>query len=140
MSALDCISLPAATRDALACETPRKGSGGCSPCGAMSAEQRHILALFTCARAMHHGVSAATIASEAELTVNQVRAVLRKGFSSACTREALAKWCGLKVAQKHNRPFLVVDHGVTFDQGKGGGVAPQSIPATLERLAARGRV
>lgn len=99
-------SLTAATRDALACEASRKGSGGCSPGGAMSAEQRHMLALFTCARAMHRGVSVATIAEETGLRETQVAAVMNKGSSSACTREAMAMWNELEFVRVHGRAAL----------------------------------
>lgn len=102
----------------------------------MSGTIRHTLKVFSWARAQHRlrvaggeagfAAAAALIAKETGLSEVKVRAALAGGFSSIETQVRLACWNGLKLATKHGKPIVTVDHDAAFDGGAG--VEARAVP------------
>ncbi|QFT31790.1 hypothetical protein FIV00_14960 [Labrenzia sp. THAF82] len=123
----------------------------------MSAEIRKTLRVYSWARGQHRlrgkgaPVSFAAIAemisADTGLPLTTASAALAGGFSSKDTQARLAAWNGLKLAQKHGQPVLVVDPTADFDPGSvsgagrglGAGAAPISIEDARRRVDGRSK-
>ncbi|WP_298958422.1 hypothetical protein [uncultured Roseibium sp.] len=119
----------------------------------MSADIRQRLRLFSWARGQHRlrcedaPVSFAAIAemisADTGLPVRTAAAALAGGFSSKDMQARLAAWNGLKLAQKHGQPVLVLDPRSGFEigtgAGPGAGAAPISIEEALRRVNGRSK-